>query len=279
MLLHSSVLCSPVTAHGTFWTQSGNFLTRPRVSQTTKRHIYSLYGANSDMNWHTTVSCAAAAEQDRIMAAINEYHAKTSIRLVRYFSPPSGDYVHITGENSGCWSFVGRIRGVSNRVQGDVKTSAALRTAPLGFDRSPNTNPGRSVPCYTTNPWEHFSNHPVRTSDNHPRTSWEFTNDQTRGADSWTGNMFSNYLSVYSKLCLVQAGDCVIVQQYVCVTPPVVQRLKWLRNTNLFMYFSVQRHDIHSSSTLRYPSIKLVWCIILLAKPSCFLCPPLPSCQ
>jgi len=67
---------------------------------------------------------------------------------------------------------------------------------------------------------------------------------------------FSKYLFEYSKLCLVEAGDYGIVQQYVSVTLLVVQRLKWLRNTHLFMYFWVQRHVLHSSSTFRCDCIK-----------------------
>ena len=55
---------------------------------------------------------------------------------------------------------------------------------------------------------------------------------------------------------MVQPGDNGIVQQYVCVTPPVVQRLKWLRNLKIFIYLSVQRHAIHSSSTFRCDTIK-----------------------
>jgi hypothetical protein len=90
-------------------------------------------GANSDMNWHWTVSCADAAEQNSIMAGINEFHRRTTIRMVRHNSPPSGDYVHITGQNTGCWSFVGRQGGVSNTAHGVVKKSPSLRTAPLGF--------------------------------------------------------------------------------------------------------------------------------------------------
>jgi len=39
MMVHSSALCSAVTATGTFGTQTGNFLARPRVSQSTKWHI------------------------------------------------------------------------------------------------------------------------------------------------------------------------------------------------------------------------------------------------
>jgi hypothetical protein len=89
--------------------------------------------ANSDTIWHWIVSCTAAGEQTRIMAGINEFHMRTTMRLVRHNSPPSGDYIHITGENSGCWSYVGRIGGVSNTVQGVVKTNRALRTALVGF--------------------------------------------------------------------------------------------------------------------------------------------------
>jgi len=46
------------------------------------------------------------------------------------------------------------------------------------------------------------------------------------------------------------------MQKYVSVTPQLVPRLKWLRDTNLFTYLSVQKHDIHSSATLRCPSIE-----------------------
>ena len=96
-------------------------------------------GVNSDTNCHCTVSCAALGEQNRIIEVVNQFHNRTTIRLVRHNSPPRGDYVHITGENSGCWSFVGRIgRGVSNRVQSAVKTSTEWRTAPLGFPSHPS---------------------------------------------------------------------------------------------------------------------------------------------
>jgi hypothetical protein len=151
--------------------------------------------------------------------------------MVRHNSPPSGDYVHITGENSGCWSYVGRLGGVSNTAQGVVNNSPATRTAPLEFNSSPNTNPDRFISCYITPPCEQFSNRPVRTAVTHSRNSCEFTNDYPGEFEIW----FSKY------------G---IVQQCVSVTLLVVQRLKWLRNTHLFMYLSVQRHAIHSSSTL-----------------------------
>jgi hypothetical protein len=90
------------------------------------------------MKWHWYFSCAAAAEIDRIMLGAADYEALTTVRLVRYISPPSGDYVHVTGENTGCWSYVGRLGGVSGTVQGVVKTSPALGTKPLGF-RSHNS--------------------------------------------------------------------------------------------------------------------------------------------
>ena len=95
-------------------------------------------GVNSDTNCHCTVSCAALGERNRIIEVVNEFHNRTTIRLVRHNLPPRGDYVHITGQNTGCWSFVGRIGGVSNRVQGVVRTSTTWRTAPLGFPSHPS---------------------------------------------------------------------------------------------------------------------------------------------
>jgi hypothetical protein len=86
----------------------------------------------------TTFFCAAAAEQGRIMTGINEFARWTTIILVRQPSPPRGDYIHITGENSGCWSFVGRIGGVSKAAKVVVKTSQALRNAPLGIRSRPH---------------------------------------------------------------------------------------------------------------------------------------------
>jgi len=67
------------------------------------------------------------------MLAIDEYHKKTLIRLREYDPLNDRDYVHITGENSGCWSYVGRVRGVSNTVKSVVRNSPALQTAPLRF--------------------------------------------------------------------------------------------------------------------------------------------------
>jgi len=66
--------------------------------------------------------------------AINDYLIKTSIRLKRFEPAEDKDYIYITGENTGCWSYVGRQGGVSNRVQGVVKTSPELPNSPLGFN-------------------------------------------------------------------------------------------------------------------------------------------------
>jgi len=169
MLFHSSVLYSPVTAHGTFWTQSGNFLNRPRDSQN-KCGIFTVFTCqNSDMNWHWNVSCAAGPEHSRIMEAVDEFHRRTTIRLVRHNSPPVGDYIHITAQHSGCWSHVGRIGGVSNRVQGVVKTSTALRSAPLGFPRHPYLAQKNTIHCVLSRitPQTLMNNFPNVLSDLH----------------------------------------------------------------------------------------------------------------
>jgi hypothetical protein len=66
------------------------------------------------------------------MLAIDDYHNTTSIRFKEYDPLNDRDYIYITGDDTGCWSYVGRQGGVSSAVQGVVKTSPALRTAPLG---------------------------------------------------------------------------------------------------------------------------------------------------
>jgi len=52
------------------------------------------------------------------MLAIKEYHNKTIIRFKEYDQLTDGDCLHITGENTGCWSYVGRQGGVSSIIQG-----------------------------------------------------------------------------------------------------------------------------------------------------------------
>ena len=92
-----------------------------------------------------------------ILLAIDDYHQKTPIRFKQYDPTTDTDYVHITGEDSGSWSYVGRIGVVSSRVQGVVKTSPALRTAPLGYynfrppppKTNTNTNPLRLISVQT----------------------------------------------------------------------------------------------------------------------------------
>jgi hypothetical protein len=103
-----------LTAHGTFRTQSGNFLTRPRVSHTKKQRIRCLYRCTFWQELTLNHFLADAAEQRSIMAGINMFAMNTTIKMVRHNSPPRGDYVHITGEDKGCWSYLGRIGGVSN---------------------------------------------------------------------------------------------------------------------------------------------------------------------
>ena len=68
-----------------------------------------------------------------ILNAIEDYHQKTTIRFKQYDPMTDMDYIQITGEDTGCWSNVGRLGGVSSRVQGVINIRPALRTAPLGF--------------------------------------------------------------------------------------------------------------------------------------------------
>jgi len=69
------------------------------------------------------------------MLTIEDFHKKTPIQFKQYDPLTDSDYINITGNDTGCWSYVGRIGGVSNRVQGVVRTSTALRTAPLCLRR------------------------------------------------------------------------------------------------------------------------------------------------
>jgi hypothetical protein len=136
------------------------------------------------------------------MAGINEFHQRTTIRMVRHNSPPRGDYVHITGENTGCWSYVGRRGGVSNTAQGVVKESSAVRTPKLGFNSSANTNTSRFISCYTKPTCEQFSNRRVRTAVTHSRTSCEFTNDQPKGCREMNLKFVSANICLCTEKCV-----------------------------------------------------------------------------
>jgi hypothetical protein len=221
--------------------------------------------SHSALKWHWHVSYSAAAEKAKIMLAVKDYNTLTTVRLVRRNSPPSGDYVHITGQNSGCWSYVGRIGKVSGTVQLVVKTSPALRTKLIGI-RSSNpkhTNAFRFISCYQTLT-------PIPTSCTNPSGSLSnqlrFTNDQQRGADSWPWYLVQ-------KISVCELKTVFGVGRWIedCAAMSVLQHrlywLKWLLNVHLFKYLSVQRHVIHSYSTLHCPSIKSLWWIILPTIP------------
>jgi len=61
--------------------------------------------------------------------AFRDFEERTPI-IFRTRNPLNDkDYIHITAHNTGCWSYVGRLGGVSNRVQGVVTANPALRTA------------------------------------------------------------------------------------------------------------------------------------------------------
>jgi len=191
-MVHRSVLSSAVTAHGTFGTQSGNFLTSSRVSQNTWMALSLSAGAShSVVNWHRPVSCADDNERNAILLAIDDYHQKTTIRFKQYDPITDPDYINITGEDSGCWSSVGRRGGVSSRVQDVVKTSPALRTAPLGFAASTPTKTNSLLFPSHSKSFPHLWENQIRDIRfrvTHSQTSCEFTKDQLREAESWPAN-------------------------------------------------------------------------------------------
>jgi len=59
------------------------------------------------------IFCAADEQRAHLLRAVDEYHNKTSIHLREYDPAIDTDYIYITGEKSGCWSYVGRVGGVS----------------------------------------------------------------------------------------------------------------------------------------------------------------------
>jgi len=95
---------------------------------------------HSVMNEHSSLSCLAEDERNSILLATCEYYFNTPILFKQYNPLTDTDYIQITGEDTGCWSHIGRIGGVSKRVKGVVKKCPALPNTPLGF-RSfrPNT--------------------------------------------------------------------------------------------------------------------------------------------
>jgi hypothetical protein len=52
-----------------------------------------------------------SVQRDRILQAIRDFHQWTPIVFTQYNPLKDSDYIHITGENTGCWSFVGRQGG------------------------------------------------------------------------------------------------------------------------------------------------------------------------
>ena len=118
-----------------------------------------------------------------------------------------------------------------------------------------------------------ITNRPVRTAVTHSITNQLWVQKRPTVGCWQLSNLVQQISVCVQKACLVQAGDCVIVQHCVSVTPPVVLRLKWLRNVHWFTDLSVQRHAIHSSSTLRcHYKMSVVHCItckaLLLSLPS-----------
>jgi hypothetical protein len=141
--------------------------------------------------------------RNQFLLAIDDYHAKTNIRFKQYDPRTDSDYVQITGENSGCWSYIGRIGKVSSRVEGVVKTSPELRIAPLGLSRfTSKTKIQTDLSQVTTTPYNLRAVCP-KCYESIPNQLWvtPTTNRVMLTADF---EMYFNiYLFVYTKLCLL----------------------------------------------------------------------------
>ena len=137
------------------------------------------------MNWHRPVSCAAGRERQMILRAMQDFHRRTPVRFTQYNPATDTDYIHITGENTGCWSWVGRIEGVSNTY----------------------TNSHQFMTCHNSSPA-----YKIRTvlMKLHLFTIQLWVTPTTkRGMLTADFEIyFSKYLFVNTKLCLLQARDC-----------------------------------------------------------------------
>jgi hypothetical protein len=103
----------------------------------------------SVMKWHWNVSSAGQDEKTNITQAVKEFNTKANVSWVKQNSPPSGDYVHITGIKDGCWSEVGRKGGVSSTVQGVVMTSLHCVTNRSNFAvATAKDEPFQFTSCY-----------------------------------------------------------------------------------------------------------------------------------
>ena len=61
-----------------------------------------------------------ASERAVIQRAIDLYHEKTCIRMREYNPATDRDYVYIKADESGCWSYVGRLGNVSIMIYLDL---------------------------------------------------------------------------------------------------------------------------------------------------------------
>ena len=76
-----------------------------------------------------------------ILRAMEDYHQKTTIRFKQNDPLTERDYINIMGEDTGCWSSVGRQVGVSNTAQGVVKKTNHCEQQRYGFAETPPPSP------------------------------------------------------------------------------------------------------------------------------------------
>jgi hypothetical protein len=153
MLLHASSICSAVKADDTFWTQSGKFLTRLRVSQNTKWQFHCLL-VQDILSWTNTSLFVCSSRWAKQYPAgylrILLQHSH-SFQVLR---PTERQRLHQHNRRR-YWLLVRRWthRGVSNRVKCVVKKRTSLRTKRLGFRSfKPNTEIHTGLPLVIISP-------------------------------------------------------------------------------------------------------------------------------
>jgi hypothetical protein len=123
-----------IMSPGTFWPR----LVFPKLQSGTLN--VSGGAKHSLQNWQIPVSCTDTFERNKIQLAIEDFHNKTSIRFRQTDPQTDSVYVNITGEYTGCRSYVGRIGRVSIMVQGVVNAASTYNTQ-IHTDLFNATNP------------------------------------------------------------------------------------------------------------------------------------------
>ncbi|PSN30375.1 hypothetical protein C0J52_25315 [Blattella germanica] len=95
------------------WERSGQFEGDIKLTKSQQKNgiISTAYRWPDNTMPYQIASGFSTSQLAMIQNAIDEYHAKTCVTLRPYNSATDRDYVYIKGDESGCWSYVGRIGG------------------------------------------------------------------------------------------------------------------------------------------------------------------------